>query len=425
VIANNVAGWEGGGVSIQDAVNVLFENNTVVSNDETSTAGVLFDTLGAQFANTPPPGCNPDTGAGCTNPVTTSVPMPAGLVTHTHSLLLSPAFTNKAVTCPNSGTAVGGAGYVNGTTSTCTLVSLPVLSNDIIYNNRPFNVTVAGNPAVVVLTPAVSQSATPAWINGVVTGGTGSCGTGTHYWDIGVYGDTSISGGNPRGFKLNPTYSILTSLTGPGTGYGAAAAHNSAVGGPAGTGTSGQGLFTSLYCNGTRVPPEISTQLCTVNSAAPPGTGSQTPGCIYPGSVGITTPAGVPDNNPFYEPFNLTPAATVDEGNNWINMFYGPLTTVNPTIARSATVGDTTGNATHYGNPLGNYAPLSSTSLMVGKVPATGVAHTAVDFFGNTKPAGVTDIGAIEHTSASGTILPAVVAFPPTPVGVTAPPAAP
>jgi hypothetical protein len=398
VIVNNVAGWEGGGVSIQDAVNVLFQNNTVVSNDETSTAGVLFDTLGAVFANTPPPGCNPDTGVGCTNPVTTSVPMPAGLVTHTHSLLLSPAFTNKAVTCPNAGTGVGQAGYVNGTTtnpSTCTEVSLPVLSNDIIYNNRPFNVTVAGSPAVVVLTPAVSQPAIANWTSGLVTGGTGACGASAHFWDIGVYGDTTISGGNPGGFRLNPTYSILTTL--PGS-YGAAASHNSAVGGPAGTGTFGEGLFTSMYCNGTRVPPEIASQLCTVNTSAPPGTGpAQAPGCIYPGSVGITTPPGVPDNNPFYEPFNLTPAATVDEGNNWINMFYGPLTTVNPTIARSATVGDTSGNATHYGNPLGNYSPASSTALMVGKVPATGVAHTTTDFYGNTKPAGATDTGAIEH----------------------------
>jgi hypothetical protein len=417
VIVNNVAGWEGGGVSIQDAVNVLFENNTVVSNDETSTAGVLFDTLGAPDATTPPPNCNPDTGTGCTNPITSSVPQTAGLVTHPHSLLLLPAFTNKAVTCPNAGTGVGQAGYTTTAgVSSCTKVSLPVLSNDIFYNNRPFNLTVAGSPAVVVLAPPLSQSPTPAWSNGVVTGGTGACGTGSNYWDIGVYGDTTISGGNPGGFKLNPTYSILTSLTGPGTGYGAAAAHNSAVGGAAGQGTSGQGLFTSLYCNGSRVPPEIAPKLCTVNSAAAPGTGSQTPGCIYPGSVGITTPPGVPDQNPFYEPFSLTPAATVDEGNNWINMFYGPLTTVNPTIPRATTVGDTSGNTTVYGNPLGNYAPLNSSSLMVGKVPVT-VGHTLTDFYGNLKPLGATDAGAIEHGPASGTILPAAVRVPPAPAG--------
>ena len=403
VIVDNVAGWEGGGVSIQDSVAVQFMNNTVVANDETSTAGVLFDTLGAQFANTPPPNCNPDTGAGCTAPVTTSVPQTAGLVTHPHSLLLAPAFTSATVACPNSfttnsggrlvnvagsGAAVGTAGYttVAGAT-TCTKVSLPVLTNDVIFNNRPFNMTVAGSPAVVVLTPPLSQPAAPAYSNGVVTGGMGACATGANYWDIGVYGDTTISGGNPGGYKMNPTYSIFTSLT------GIAGSHNLA--GP----TGGSGLFTSMYCNGSRVPPEIAPTICTANPSAAPGTGpANAPGCTYSGALGITTPPGVPDNNPFYQNFSLVPAATVDEGNNWVNMFYGPLTTVNATIPRAATVGSaTSASPLIYGNPLGNYGPLSTTSTMVGKVPATGVPHTAMDFYGQTKAAGVTDIGAIEH----------------------------
>ena len=409
IIVNNVAGWEGGGVSIQDAVAVDFRNNTVVSNDTTSTAGVLFDTLGAQFANTPPPNCNPDTGAGCTNPVTTSVPLPAGLVTHAHSLLLSPAFTSPTVTCPNA----AAAGYTTGTSaanpSDCTLVSKPVIANDIIFNNRPFSMTVAGSPAVVVLAPALSQSAIPAVTNGVVTGGTGACPAGAHTWDIGVYGDTSILGGNPHGWKLNPTYSILTSLSGPAGGYGAAGSHNFA--GPSG----GSGLFVSMYCNGSRVPPEISPTICTSSAGGNPLNG--TPGCTYAGALGITVPPGVPDNNPFYANLTLTPAATVDEGNNWVNMFYGPLTTVNPTVARTAA---------NYNTPLGNYAPASATALPVGQIPCNTTTLPVAtepslgkDFYGNPRPdagtcSGTTtvDIGAIEIPASTGGILPAVVLAP-------------
>jgi hypothetical protein len=333
------------------------------------------------------------------------VPMPAGLVTHAHSLLLSPAFTNPTVTCPNA----AAAGYTTGTSaanpSDCALVSKPVIANDIIFNNRPFYMTTSGSPSVVVLTPALSQPATPAVTNGVVTGGTGACPAGATYWDLGVYGDTTISGGNPHGWKLNPTYSILTSLTGPAGGYGAAASHNFA--GP----TGGGGLFVSMYCNGSRVPPEIAPTVCTSNANAP--------GCTYPGALGITVPPGVPDNNPFYANFTLTPAATVDEGNNWINMFYGPLTTLNPTVARSAT---------NYNTPLGNYSPAGTGALPVNKIPCSAATLPLAseptlgkDFYGNPRPDGTgvscsgattIDIGAVELPAPAGNIIPAVVLAP-------------
>lgn len=60
----------------------------------------------------------------------------------------------------------------------------------------------------------------------------------------------------------------------------------------------------------------------------------------------MTVPAGVPDINQFYPAFTLQPAATVDEGNNWINMFYGPLSLSNPT--KYTVAGATL-------PPLGNY----------------------------------------------------------------------
>jgi hypothetical protein len=381
IIVNNVAGWNGGGVSIQDAVKVDFRNNTVVSNDSTASAGVLFDTVNAPNANTPPPGCDPSTGVGCTNnAITTSTAEPAGLVTHVHSLLLSPAFTNPAVACPT--------GHPN-----CTKVSIPVLANDIFFQNRTFHMSAAGSPAVVVLSPNLSQTVTGAC---PVTGANGS--TGPQYWDIGVYGDTSAVGGNPGGYAMSPTYSILTTLNGPGGGYGGAAAHNQA--GPS-TGTGN--LVVGQYCNGSRVPPEIAPTLCAPSNGV--NGNNPAPGCTYAGAVGITTPPNVPDINPFYASFTLTPAATVDEGNNAISMYYGPLTTVNPTIQKGSA---------GYGTPLGNYAPTAG-SPAVNAVP-TSVAHPALDFFGNPRPdsgnATHFDIGAVELPASPGTILPAALLAP-------------
>jgi hypothetical protein len=181
------------------------------------------------------------------------------------------------------------------------------LANDIFWHNRSFHITTAGNPAVVTLTPPLNQA-----------GHTGACPAGANYWDLGVYGDTSSTpGSNPGHYQLSPTNSTVTA------GYSG------------GGNTNGNPGFTPQYCNGSRVTPEIASLVCSANGANPNGN-ANAPGCIRPGALGITTPPGIPDNNPFYENFTLTPAATVDEGNNWINMFYGPLSTVNPSIQKGA-----------------------------------------------------------------------------------------
>ena len=80
---------------------------------------------------------------------------------------------------------------------------------------------------------------------------------------------------------------------------------------------TGDPNLVSPYCNGARVPPENG------------GMGYQVP----PGITDATIP------NPI---FNLTPAATVDEGNNYINLRYGPLTTSKPTSAGVASPTATT-----------------------------------------------------------------------------------
>lgn len=104
----------------------------------------------------------------------------------------------------------------------------------------------------------------------------------------------------------------------------------------------------------------------------------------------MTVPSGSPDNSPPYAAFTLTPAATVDEGNNWINMLYGPLSLSNPTIASGGT---------GYGVPLGNYS-IASGSPAINVATPTGAPNH--DFFGTLRPqGGAFDIGAVEFPNAA------------------------
>jgi hypothetical protein len=235
--ANNVAGWTGGGVSLQDAVYVNFINNTVASNDTTASAGVLFDTLNAPNANVPPPGCdpttgagcnnspncNPSTGVGCTNPITTSNFQPSGLSSEMHSLNLLAAFASPLVACPS--------GHPN-----CTKFSNPVLDNNLFWQNRAFHICVAGCNVIagesnaVTLTPVLSQTLTGSY---PTTGSSG--GSGPNFWDVGVYGDTG-AGNHNSGYTLKPLYSILDD-----SGYSSTNIKPTTSAG-----------FVSQYCNGSR-----------------------------------------------------------------------------------------------------------------------------------------------------------------------------
>jgi hypothetical protein len=85
--------------------------------------------------------------------------------------------------------------------------------------------------------------------------------------------------------------------------------------------------------------------------------------------------------------FSLTAAATVDEGNNWVNMAYGPLSLYSPA------------NQTGTGAPLGNYSIVQGPAVNVGS--ATGAPDH--DFFGTSRPqGGAFDIGAVELVGGTG-----------------------
>jgi hypothetical protein len=345
IIANNVSGWDGAGVSLQDALVVNLINNTIISNDSTASSGVLFNTLGAPEASAP----------GATNQTTsatTSAPQPAGLVAIGNSANLVASFAGLTLTCPTN--------HPN-----CGAVSYPYLANDVFWQNRAFYIGVGSlgtgtlnQQNVVALytafttTQAPSQPQTDATTaNGqgvVITGGTGACTPGQSYWDIGVRGDTG-PGNHASGYTLAPAYSVLTNASENGSGSNNFLATNPNV--------------VSQYCNGSRIPPEFG------------GSGYQVP----PGIADATVP------NPI---FNLTPNATVDEGNNWINMSWGPLSETNPVT----------------GATLGNYA-LAAGSPAIDAIPTSAGAYPTTDFFGNPRPdpsvPNRIDVGAVEFQGSN------------------------
>jgi hypothetical protein len=342
IITNNVAGWDGGGVSLQDALAVNLVNNTIASNDSTATAGVLFNTLGAPLASAPGVG-----QSGQTTSSQTSAPQPAGVVSMSNSPNLVAAYpAGVTLKCPTNNPG-------------CASFSNPYLANDLIWQNRTFFIGVGTKEQpqfqqnLVTLYNSVFTSGAPSSTGTPLTGQTvtGQCVNNSTYWDIGVRGDTG-PGNHASGFTLTPTYSVLTNASETPAGLGD---------------TNDNPAITSQYCNGSRVPPELPI--------AQGGNGG-----LYNVPPGISD-ATVP--NPI---FNLTPAATVDEGNNWINMTWGPLSVVNP--ATNATLGN---YALNSGSPAIDYVPNTS--------PTFSIAPTT-DFFGNPRPdpsvKNRLDVGAIE-----------------------------
>jgi hypothetical protein len=378
IIANNVAGWDGGGVSIQDALKVDFINNTVMSNDTTASSGVLFNTLGAPGASTPPPGCDPTNNPTCAgNEVVSSTIQPAGLVSMQNTANLTSGLP-ATINCP--------ANYPTKKNGECRGFSYPKIENDLFYQNRVFNIQVGGlgtgtqnQQNLVTLVPQLSQA-----ISGACVTGTG----GAKYWDVGVRGDTG-PGDHSSKATLTASYSILTD-----------AANLSSVTTPAQSQNfTGNPAVVTQYCNGARVPPENG------------GFGYQVP----PGIADATTP------NPV---FNLQPAATVDEGNNWINMTYGPLSVANPMPVNSPTGVAGTGSN---GTANGNYG-LTSSSIAINKITQGTVNYSdapSVDILGTQRKTDKrVDIGAVEYTGAlpaSAAVSPASLAFGNVNVNSTAP----
>jgi hypothetical protein len=96
-------------------------------------------------------------------------------------------------------------------------------------------------------------------------------------------------------------------------------------------------------------------------------------------------PPGTNESNVPVPIFSLTPGATVDEGNNWINMSWGPLALSHPVS----------------GTALGNYALATGSPAIdyIGSSAATYALAPTSDYFGNprktvTNPC--VDVGAVD-----------------------------
>ena len=168
-------------------------------------------------------------------------------------------------------------------------------------------------------------------------------------------GDTGPA--NHAGGLLTPTYSVLTDAT----DY------------PALNNSGSNPTLLSQYCNGSRVPPEL-------------------------GSMGYQVPPGISDATVPNPIFNLTPAATVDEGNNWINIAWGPLSLTNPAI---------TAGSTGYNVPLANYGPAAGSPVInyIASTAPTYPPAPSTDFYGNPRKGNNhVDAGAVEYASAAGAV---------------------
>jgi hypothetical protein len=143
MIVNNVAGWAGGGVSVVDAVDARFVNNTIASNDSTATVGALIVN-------------------------NLSSPQPAGISVEPYSPGL------QAVLPPSAGS------YPN-----------PEMLNNIVWHNRAFHydTTSVGN-----LAPSLAP------------GAIGGCAAGATYWDLGVLGQPSSLLNPTYSILTDPTY---------------------------------------------------------------------------------------------------------------------------------------------------------------------------------------------------------------------------
>jgi hypothetical protein len=347
IIVDNVAGWDGAGISLLDALAVNFVNNTVASNDSTASSGVLFDTIGAPLASTGGTNCSATSLSG---PNTVSCPQVAGLVSIQNSATLN-ANLPASITCP--ALHGGGTGILPVLNGACRKYSYPLLYNDLFWQNRSYYIGIgSAGPGTLnqqnLVTLFNSFSTTPAPSQST----TGQC-TSASYWDIGFRGDTSPSN-HGSGVTLNPNYSFLTDAA----DYGSTAAHNSGA----------TPSFTNQYCNGSRVPPEF-------------------------GVAGWQVPPGIADAQVPNPIFNLSPTATVDEGNNWINISWGPLAEANPLT----------------GVRLSNYAPAPG-STAINYIPSSAVLAFSLapgsDFFGNPRKTGgnPVDAGAIEFSAPAPTL---------------------
>jgi hypothetical protein len=226
-------------------------------------------------------------------------------------------------------------------------ISTPVMDNNIVWQNRSFFFDLRDvngvSKAMVIASNDVNDALTHVGSELPAQATTGQCMPGAKYWDLGVVGNTTTVPGGAN-LRLNPRYSVLTANIAGYTGVG--------------------NRFTD---------PKLVTQYCNGARALP----------------GVQFEPGVA----FLPPFQLAAAAALNEGGNFVDLTFGPLSLNNP------------------GTPAivnGNYHLLDTTSSAYNT--ALNLGATDHDFDGQSRPQDVvTDIGADELVTVS--LSPSVVDF--------------
>ena len=383
IIDNNVAGYSGGGISMADTLFSVLDNNTVASNDSTGIAGAVL----ANFV----PGAQ--TGVG--------KPSPAGVSAEPNSAQLI---------------AVLGTAPLSATQKA---ISSPDLVNNIVWKNRSFYYKVVAGSGALCSSNSVADASGSTCNQLLDQASTGAC-VNTNagapaYWDLGVLGDANAT---PGATRLNPAYNVLTNVAGYTT---ASATSTVNIVGATHFGT----LVTAITFtpHGFTVGQAVTVAgmlpananfngTFTITAVASPNLFSYldtTAGAVL-GALGGTASVSVSvaANNIASDPLlvdmycngsrvtpefpsvinppsakNLQVAATVDEGNNYVSLRYGPLYLAKPTDPTGA-------NRVAFGD---YHISFSSPAKDAG----TTLAAITRDIDGDARPQGPAyDIGADE-----------------------------
>ncbi len=224
--------------------------------------------------------------------------------------------------------------------------SNPTLTDNIIYQNRSFyfsadQQTSSTAPAATHLYPAFSATELAA------SDHTYACPSGATYWDLGLINDANQTS-HQQGYKLNPNYSVLSDSS----VINAANYNSTNLPGTA-------GIVVKQYCNGPR---------------SNPGTPDAGTGPLVP-----------------LQQFTMQAAATEDEGGNWIDVRYGPISLSDSSLYAAA------GTALPV---MGDYH-LAPNSLAIDKGTANGASGHDIDLQNRPMGAGF-DIGADEFLVSGG-----------------------
>jgi hypothetical protein len=212
-------------------------------------------------------------------------------------------------------------------------------SNNVVWHNRSFYFdTSTGTGRLCGSNTGTGAGKCAILLDQATTGVCDLDPTHVKYWDLGSLADTTVTVNTDPRLQLKPTFSVLSNTAGY-TGAGMSANDPN---------------LQDVYCNGSRVTPEFAN---------------------------VVNPPSVK---------NLQVAATLDEGNNYVNMRFGPLSLSKPTNTAGtsyAAFGDY-----HIKTTVPAATPANSSALDHG---TTGVVLHDVD--NQSRPAGGGwDIGADE-----------------------------